>query len=126
MSEAIEYPPGFGLKDVVAWGLIVVDRPSKTFIKTPIFEDCSDLILREREIYERFTQRGGHKGTLRYYGAFGSGIGLEYAPNRDLRSYNSKHKHDIEFGLQLRWTTQIAEALGFVHRAGVIRGDLTC
>ena len=33
MSDEIEYPPGFGLKDVVAWGttgLVVVDKSSET------------------------------------------------------------------------------------------------
>jgi serine/threonine protein kinase len=129
MSNEIKYPQGFGLKDVVAWGttgLVVHDRPSRTVIKTPLSEDCLDLLLREQEIYERFTQCGGHQGILHYYGTFEGGIRLEYAPNGDLRSFNKQHKLDVNFGQRLQWSTQIAEALDFIHKAGVIHGDLTC
>lgn len=129
MSDEIKYPQGFGLKDVVAWGttgLVVVDEPSQTVIKTPLCEDFSELILREQEVYERFTQCGGHPGVLRYYGTFESGIRLEYAPNGDLRSFNNRYNVDIDIAKRLRWATQIAEALDFAHRSGVIHGDLTC
>ncbi|KAF1364394.1 kinase-like protein [Lizonia empirigonia] len=107
MSDEIKYPIGFGREDVVAWGttgLVVVDKPSKTVIKTLLHEDCSDLILREQKIYERFTQRGGHQGILRYHGTVGS----------------------VDNKLRLQWAVQIAQALSFVHLAGVVHGDLTC
>ncbi|RDL37127.1 uncharacterized protein BP5553_04560 [Venustampulla echinocandica] len=64
-SDDIQYPSGFGLKDVVAWGttgLVVLDEPSKTIIRTPL-----DSLDQER----------------------------------------------------------IAEAINFIHGAGVIHGDLT-
>ncbi|CAI6336817.1 unnamed protein product [Periconia digitata] len=92
MLDEIKYLVGFGLKDVVAWGttgLVVVYEPSMTVIKTPLYDDCSDLILRERDIYERFTQLGGHQGLLRYYGTFDRGIKLEYAPKGNLRFFSS-------------------------------------
>lgn len=92
ISDEITYPRGLSLKDVLAWGttgLVVVHKPSKTVIKTPLHEDCSDLILREREIYERFTQLGGHQGILCYHGTLKSGIRLEYAPKGSLRSFDN-------------------------------------
>lgn len=131
MSEdEIQYPSGFGLKDVVAWGttsLVVLDESSKTIIKTPLDsfdEERVRLILRGKQIYERFAKCGGHKGILSYHGTFESGIRLEYAPNHDLHSFNKRH--DVDFGQRLRWATQIAEAINFIHGAGVIHGDLTC
>jgi len=127
MSDEIKYPTGFGREDVVSWGttgLVVIDRPSKTVIKTPLHEDCSDLILREQKIYERFDQLGGHEGILRYHGTVESGIRLEYAPKGNLRSFNNRNKVDDE--LRLQWAVQIAQALNFIHLAGVVHGDLTC
>jgi serine/threonine protein kinase len=131
MSEdEIKYPSGFGMKDVVAWGttgLVVLDESSKTIIKTPLDsldQERVHLILRERQIYERFAKRGGHKGILSYHGTFETGIRLEYAPNHNLHSFNKRH--DVDFGQRLRWATQIAEAINFIHGAGVIHGDLTC
>lgn len=127
MSDEIKYPRGFGLKDVVAWGttgLVVLDKPSETVIKTPLHDDCSDLLLREQKIYERFTQRGGHEGILHYYGAIENGIRLEYAPNGNLRSFHNRNQVDGKQKLQ--WAVQIAQALHFTHLAGIIHGDLTC
>jgi serine/threonine protein kinase len=122
----IRYPSGFGLEDVVGWGttgLVVLDDASKIVIKTAI-DGGDDLIQRERKIYERFTERGGHAGILRYHGTFESGIRLEYASNHHLRSFNKKPQ--VTLDQRLRWAIQIVEALDFVHRAGVIHGDLTC
>jgi serine/threonine protein kinase len=127
MSDEIKYPRGFGLKDVVAWGttgLVVVDKVSQTVIKTPLHEDCSDLISRERTIYERVIKQGGHKGILRYHGAVESGIRLEYAPNGNLRSFNNRNK--VGDKLRMQWAIQIAQAFTFIHRIGIIHGDLTC
>ena len=127
MSDEIKYPRGFGLKDVVAWGttgLVVLDKQSETVIKTPLDEHCSNLILREQKIYERFTQREGHKGILRYYRTVENGIRLEYAPNGNLRSFNNRNQVDNKQKLQ--WAVQIAQALSFTHLAGVVHRDLTC
>ena len=129
-DDEIQYPPGFGLSDVVGWGtsgLVVLDRSSKTIIKTPFDsrnEECVRRISRERQVYERFVERGGHQGILSYNGTFESGIRLEYAPNHNLRSYNEEH--EVGFAQRLRWAQQIAEAIQFIHGAGVIHGDLTC
>lgn len=129
-DDEIKYPSGFGYSDVVGWGttgLVVLDKSSETIIKTPFDshnEECVRRILREQQVYERFAERGGHKGILSYHGAVESGIRVEFAPNYNLRSYIEEP--DVGLGQRLRWATQIAEAIGFMHKAGVIHGDLTC
>lgn len=126
MSESINFPPGFGRQNLVAWGnsgLIVLDKDSNTVIKSPHDEECVRFITREQKIYERLVERGGHHGILRYDGTFGSGIRLEYASNHNLRSYLEKHTADAS--KKYSWAIQIAEALEFIHFSGVIHGDLT-
>jgi hypothetical protein len=99
MSEDdIKYPSGFGLKDVVGWGttgLVVLDRSLKTVIKAPLNPldpESARLILREQQVYERFAERGSHKGILAYHRTFESGIRLEYAANHHLSTFNKKHR----------------------------------
>lgn len=76
MSGKIDFPSGFGIKDLVAWGntgMMLLDKPTTpdTVIKTPHdHEECSSSIDAERQIYESFSQRGGHRGILYYYGTF--------------------------------------------------------
>ncbi|KAF1994491.1 kinase-like protein [Amniculicola lignicola CBS 123094] len=130
LADDIQYPAGYGLEDVVGWGttgLVVLDESSKTIIKTPFDpfdQDRVRFISQERRIYERLTNWGGHKGILSYHGTFESGIRLEYAPNHDLRSFIKNY--DVNFQQKLRWASQIAEAIKFIHGAGIIHGDLTC
>jgi hypothetical protein len=83
----IKYPTGFGLKDIAGWGstgLVVLDRASSTVVKTAHNDD--ELVERERQVYERFTERGGHPNILRYHGTFERGIRLEHAPRYNLSS----------------------------------------
>ncbi|EJP69068.1 spindle assembly checkpoint kinase [Beauveria bassiana ARSEF 2860] len=123
----IQYPPGFGLKDVVAWGstgLVVLDSASQTVIKTPFSPENEILIRREQEIYERLAKRGKHPGTLSYFGEVnGGGIRLEFAPKLDLHSF-LRHQ-SVNLDLALDWMIQLADALAFIHDAGIIHGDLT-
>ncbi|OAL56832.1 kinase-like protein [Pyrenochaeta sp. DS3sAY3a] len=102
MSDLIQFPKGFGQQDIVAWGT--------TGLGTMI--------------YERFEQRGGHRGLLRYHGTYESGIRLELAPRWNLSSFLRKHP---ETGIEqrMRWAHQITDALHFVHATSVVRGDLT-
>ncbi|KAK4122860.1 kinase-like protein [Parathielavia appendiculata] len=129
-QELIKYPPGFCMKDVLAWGstgLVLHDEDSQTVIKTHLGDDDDPLASREREVYERLAQRGGHRRVLRYHGTVESGIRLEYASNDGIRTLcNQRERAAISSGQRLRWTTQISEAAGFIHSAGVIHGDLTC
>ncbi|KAK4101923.1 kinase-like protein [Parathielavia hyrcaniae] len=128
--DEVKYPAGFGIKDVLAWGstgLFVLDRASQTVIKTPLWEEDDPLAFREREVYERLTQRGGHRRVLRYHGTVENGIRLEYAPNGDIRAFcRRRERTAISCDQRLRWATQIAETVGFVHSVGVIHSDLTC
>ncbi|EUC40890.1 hypothetical protein COCMIDRAFT_107621 [Bipolaris oryzae ATCC 44560] len=125
----IEYPTGFGSKDIVAYGntgMVCLDAASQTIIKTPHDETHADSLQVERRIYERFEERGGHEGLLRYHGPFDRfGIRLEYAPGFNLCSTLSS-RMDISFAQRLRWVQQITDALSFVHSVRVIHGDLTC
>lgn len=67
-DDEIRYPSGFGYSDLVGWGttgLVVLDKSSKTIIKTPFDpqnEEC--VIRREQQVYERFAERGGQEGIL--------------------------------------------------------------
>ncbi|KAF2212137.1 hypothetical protein CERZMDRAFT_41881 [Cercospora zeae-maydis SCOH1-5] len=129
-SDDIQYPPGFGLADVVAWGssgLVVIDEKSGTIIKAPFDTDnewCSHSIRVEQRIYERLAEKGSHQGILSYYGVFDLGIRIEYAANHDLQSYLKTH--NVAPAQVIVWARQVAEAINFIHRAGIIHGDITC
>ncbi|KAK4241940.1 kinase-like domain-containing protein [Achaetomium macrosporum] len=111
-DDEIRYPTGFGLGDVVSWGttgMVVLDKSSNTVIKVPFDhgnEECLLRMQREREVYERFAQRGGHEGLLSYHGVFRVG--------------------NASPAQRLGWAVQVAETIGFIHDADVIHGDLTC
>ncbi|KAF2469209.1 uncharacterized protein BDR25DRAFT_315650 [Lindgomyces ingoldianus] len=47
-----------------------LDAASQTVIKTPHDDDKCRRVQVERTIYERFEQRGGHRGLLRYHGPY--------------------------------------------------------
>ncbi|RSL96429.1 hypothetical protein CDV31_013465 [Fusarium ambrosium] len=126
-ADDIQYPSGFGLQDVVGWGttgLVVLDKPTSTVVKAPLDDENEPLIAREKQVYERFAEKGGHKGLLGYFGTFESGIRLQHASNYHLRSTNKKGR--VSENQRLSWVIQIAEAMDFIHKAGVIHGDLTC
>lgn len=126
-QDDIQYPAGFGLADVVAWGstgLVVLDEVTQTVIKTPFDDSSTPQVERERQIYARFTELGGHQGILLYHSDVdGHGIRLQYAPKHDLQSFIKAQ--DVSLDVRLKWVTQVADALGFIHDAGIIHGDLT-
>ncbi|KAK2623873.1 hypothetical protein QTJ16_006507 [Diplocarpon rosae] len=129
MSDEINYPTGFSLKDIVAWGnsgMICLEKASQTVVKTPHGQENENEIAIERRIYERFGEHGGHEGLLRYHGPYESGIRLDFACNGNLRSFLKKSGKEIDFALQLRWAKQIADALRFVQATNVVHGDVTC
>ena len=127
-ESSMEFTTGFGIKDVVAWGnsgLVCLDAESNTVVKAPFSRDeCLFHFEAERRIYERFKQKGGHSGLLRYYGQYEFGIRLEYAPNWDLLNFLQKHQ-EIETQQRLSWVQQVTDALCFIHACNVIHGDLT-
>lgn len=126
MSQGeIQYPAGFGLKDIVSYGstgLVVLDAPSRTIIKKLLDHASTHYIDLERQIYERLAGKGGHNGVLTYHGVCEDGIRLEYPSYHDLKSFNISEQ---KLEQRRRWVIQIAETLHFIHSAGVIHGDLT-
>lgn len=127
MADLIQFPRGFGQQDIIGWGttgLVCLDAADKTVIKTPHDDENRRRVQVEQAIYERFDQRGGHSGLLRYHGPYDSGIRLEFAPNWNLSSFLRKHP-EIGTEQRLRWARQVTDALCFVHAANVIHGDLT-
>ncbi|KAF2281011.1 kinase-like protein [Westerdykella ornata] len=129
MSDEVQYPTGFGLADIVSWGIIgmvCLHKSSQTVVKSPHDEKNNDFITTEKKIYERVEHSGGHPGLLRYYGPYDEFcIRLEYAPHGQLHSFLLKNA-SMSTSQRLRWIVQITEALSFVHRVGVVHGDLTC
>ncbi|ROT36410.1 kinase-like protein [Sodiomyces alkalinus F11] len=108
-------------------GLVVLDASSNTVIKKPFNEEeSSQYVELERRIYERLTERGGHDGLLRYHGVVENGIRLEFAPHLQLKSCSDERERGGgPDTTRLRWIIQVAEALRFLHDAGIIHGDLT-
>jgi hypothetical protein len=127
--QEMNIPAGFSVKDIVAWGtssLVFLDSASNTVIKVPHSAEDEAAIKVEIDIYERFTQQGGHDGLLRYSGRFGDGIRLEFARNQGLLSYLQEHKSNISLEQRLRWCQEISNTLSFVHANGVVHGDFKC
>jgi serine/threonine protein kinase len=129
MSDEINYPTGFSLKDIVSWGnsgMIYLDESSRTIVKAPHGAKNKDHIAIEQRIYQRLSEHGGHDGLLHYYGPYESGIRLDFASNGDLRSFLEACRTDIDIERQLRWSKKIAAVLHFVHSKRVVHGDLRC
>ncbi|KAK3366551.1 kinase-like domain-containing protein [Podospora didyma] len=125
MSDEINFPSGFTIKDLVAYGntgLVLLDTSTGTVVKASHDGERSAAMAVEQQIYERFVQRGGHKGILIYHGTFESGIRLEYASHGNIRSYLENHPADEL--RRIRWAVQVAQALDFAHQCGVIHGDI--
>ncbi|KAG6000855.1 hypothetical protein E4U21_004941 [Claviceps maximensis] len=129
INDEIHLPPGFTPDDILAGGvtgLVVLDESSgkePTVVKTAHDESSYRDIERERQIYRRLMSHGTHDGILIYHGDVGDhGIRLEYACNDNVWSYIESSQ--CEPDLALRWMIQLAEALDFVHSAGIIHGDL--
>ncbi|KAL2264361.1 hypothetical protein VTK26DRAFT_5787 [Humicola hyalothermophila] len=125
MSDEIHFPTAFAMKDLIIYGntgLVLLDRPTDTVVKASPDGILSDVTAVEQQIYERFVQRGGHKGILVYHSTFKWGIRLEHTSLRNIWSY--LEDHPVDEPRRLQWAVQVAEALDFVHRCGVIYGDL--
>lgn len=127
----INIPTGCALEDIVAWGtsgLVFLDSSSTTVIKSPHAEDNYALVNVEieRDIYERFTQQGGHEGLLQYFGPFETGIRLEYASNQGILQHLREHKSDIGVEQRLQWCQEISYTLDFIHSNKVVHGDFKC
>ena len=128
-DDEINYPTGFGLKDIVSWGssgMICLDAPTQTIVKSPHRDENKDDIAIEQRIYERSSERGSHEGLLQYHGPYESGIRPEFAPNGNLRTFLGKRGREIDMEKRLRWAKQITDTLRFIHSMHVIHRDVTC
>jgi serine/threonine protein kinase len=76
-----------------------------------------DDIKHEISIYEKL---GQHPGILKYFGPKGSGLLLEYHQRGCLRGV-------LQSGAKvpfIKWAKQIAEAVDYMHRKGIVHCDL--
>lgn len=125
--DLIAFPAGFSFLDLIGWGttsFVVLDRASHTVVKKAYGGAKEPRVARERLVYERLTQRGGHPGVLAYHGPVeDDGLRLQYAVHHHLLAFQRTHGVCPE--RQARWIVELVEAAAFVHDAGVIHGDLT-
>lgn len=94
-------------------------------------EELKERNAREREIYERLNTNPELK-VLKYHGAVELepghfGIRLEWAKNRDLRTFIRKNRQeDHPFEQRLEWAIDMADTLEGIHSMGVIHCDFSC
>ncbi|KAG6011953.1 hypothetical protein E4U54_007826 [Claviceps lovelessii] len=107
-------------------GFVVLDKATQTVVKFASSSSwAQDAIQREKEVYQRLSSRGAHPGILTYHGEFEHGIRLEFAPNGRLSDFLQGERFDGSQHLSIQWMLQAADALGYIHSAGVIHGDFT-
>ncbi|KAF2459211.1 kinase-like domain-containing protein [Lineolata rhizophorae] len=83
-----------------------------------------DLLI-ERSVYERL---GSHPRICRYIGPVRRGIILERlgdAVRKRLMELRGQGRR-VPYEQALKWSRQIAEGIAYVHRKGVIQGDIGC
>ncbi|CAF3454599.1 serine threonine protein kinase [Fusarium langsethiae] len=107
----------------------IVERlPSGDVIKTPwrggVREnDCQKEILVEAKIYQKL---GDHPRLvkMKHWDANAFTLTLEYMPNGTLKEYTKSHAKEISLAQKRRWILQAADALTFLHSAGIIHCDI--
>lgn len=68
----------------------------------------------------------GTKAFPRYYGPYDSGaIKLEFATHGQLTPFVAKNEQTIDLTPRHSWVLQLASALEFIHRLGVVHGDFS-
>lgn len=128
MSDDIQWPTGFEMKDLVAYGntgMVVLDRDTDTVIKTP-HEASSEAIAIERQIYERLSRGTATRVFCVITGSSNPAFALSMPPSATIYIYIRSYleDHPANEARKLRWATQISEALDFAHKCGVIHGDI--
>jgi serine/threonine protein kinase len=137
------------MADIVAWGSfgMVVRKPDSPVVLKSAHQKSHQRYLDvERRIYERFEHHGGHENLLRYHGSYDDNfaIKLEYVAggsldalllaerekksNEDEDEKEEKQQHHppiIPLAQRHQWALQLASALDFIHRHGVLHDDLS-
>lgn len=125
----IEYPTGFGSKDIVAWGntgMVCLDAASQTVIKPrmmthmPIPFKSKGASASGSKSVAVMTDSCDITGLLTdsVY-AWSMRLGL-------ISAQPFLSVTDIGPVQRLRWVQQITDAVAFIHSVKVIHGDLTC
>ncbi|CAH0481771.1 unnamed protein product [Peronospora belbahrii] len=90
-------------------------------------EGSQEEVKREKQALECFKRAGGHTSIVGYEGSYYHNdfhyIVLEYVPGMSLHSYMDKH-HLLDTTLSLQLVSQLASALQFMHKAGIVHCDL--
>ncbi|MCJ1412918.1 hypothetical protein MMC19_007018 [Ptychographa xylographoides] len=123
MVDVIQYPLGLGMRDLVGVGITAFVGRLDAVIKFSKPSEC-DLMEREKLVYQRLGR--DHCGILRYFGAIGNALVLQYASHGSIRQYFIGQQTSIPLSLKLKWVEQLTDVLCFVHSRNVLHGDISC
>lgn len=90
------------------------------------------MIEVEKDIYERFCEGPQHQRLLQYRGSqlFNentlTAIRLEWAPNGQLDRFLRINHHNVDSNSRIRWISQLAGVLQYVHSKNIVHGDVSC
>lgn len=117
----IKTPRGFEKTSFFNHGITGAIWRLDCVLKTSMRQDRGSWIEVERKIYERIDNR--HDNILRYYGAIEDGIVLQHAPNGNIVEY-LRSNPNVPYSLRQKWIDQTLSAVSFLHRNGILHGDL--
>jgi hypothetical protein len=106
MDNIIQYPLGLGMGDLVGVGITAFVGRLDAVVK---FSKPSeyDLMEREKLVYQRLGR--DHCGILRYFGAVGNALVLQYASYGSIRQYFVREQKLVPLSLKLKWVEQLAD-----------------
>ncbi|KAH8707500.1 kinase-like domain-containing protein [Phaeosphaeriaceae sp. PMI808] len=110
----------------VKQGLALKSPRTSNCLPEQLLAQFKNVFTVERQLLERL---GHHPRIVRYYGLLTTGEGmkdgllLDEANRGDLESYIDSH--EIDDALRRTWSLQIAEAVAYVHKKGIIHSNLS-
>jgi serine/threonine protein kinase len=119
-------PPGCSCDNLIGWGItgsVYYDERRKEVIKAPNSLEDRILIEVEKDIYERLLQ---YRGSQLFNENTLIAIRLEWAPNGQLDRFLRISHHNIDSNSRIRWISQLAGVLQYVHSKNVVHGDVSC
>ncbi|KKY13891.1 putative protein kinase-like domain [Phaeomoniella chlamydospora] len=103
-------------------GLIYIIDETRV-MKRCVYGDHIDLAT-ERQAYKRL---GSHPSIAGYYGATKNGSAIILERGKCLRDiYQQVNADDIPIHEKLRWATEAATGLRYIHGKGIIHADVGC